>query len=66
MRRWRKRLVVVAAVTVVLAATGFAYHRHHYPYGWSHCCDKQLMFALCRYADRHDGWFPKGEESPEA
>jgi hypothetical protein len=24
------------------------------------------MFALLDYADRHGGWFPKGEESPEA
>jgi hypothetical protein len=50
----------------VLAAAGFAYHRHRYPHGWSHCCDKQLMFALLAYADRHGGWFPKGETSPEA
>jgi hypothetical protein len=24
------------------------------------------MFALLEYADRHGGWFPKGEASPEA
>src|SRR6478609_3433024 len=66
MPRWRKRLVIVAAVTVVLAASGFAYFRHLYPYGRSHCCDKQLMFALLNYADRHGGWFPRGEKSPEA
>ena len=64
MPRWRKRLVIVAAVTVVLAASGFAYFRHLYPYGRSHCCDKQLMFALLSYADRHGGWFPKGVERP--
>ena len=40
MPRWRKRLVIVAAVTVVLAASGFAYFRHLYPYGRSHCCDR--------------------------
>ena len=66
MRRWKKRAAIAIAVVAVLAAAGFAYHRHHYPYGWSHCCDKQLMFALLDYADRHGGWFPKGEESPEA
>ena len=66
MRRWRKRLVIAVAVVGVLATAGFAYYSHRYPYGWSHCCDKQLMFALLDYADRHDGWFPKGELSPEA
>jgi hypothetical protein len=66
MNRWAKRGVVAAAVVALLAAAGFAYHRHHYPFGWSHCCDKQLMFALQGYAERHRGWFPKGEATPEA
>jgi hypothetical protein len=66
MRRWTKRAAIAVAVVAVLAAAGFAYHRHRYPHGWSHCCDKQLMMALLAYADRHDGWFPRGEASPEA
>ena len=66
MRRWRRRLVVAAVVVAVSAAAGLAYHRHRYPHGWSHCCDKQLASALLDYADRHSGWFPKGEASPEA
>jgi hypothetical protein len=62
---WVKRGIVFA----MLVLAGFAYHWYHryrYPFGWSHCCDKQLMFALQEYADRHDGWFPKGEATPEA
>ncbi|HUR53819.1 MAG TPA: hypothetical protein VMZ71_06790 [Gemmataceae bacterium] len=66
MRRSRKRIAAAVAVVAVFAASAFAYHRHRYPYGWSHCCDKQLAFALLDYADRHGGWFPKGEASPEA
>src|SRR5262245_52092311 len=66
MRRWKKRAAIAVAVVAVLAAAGFAYHRHRYPHGWSHCCDKQLWMALLEYADRHGGWFPKGEASPEA
>ena len=40
--------------------------RPRYPFGPSHCCDKALSFALRAYAETHDGWFPKGESSPEA
>jgi len=68
MNQWGKRSAVAAAVVVVLAA-GFALFRLSipvYPYGWSHCCDKGLMIALLTYAENHDGWFPKGEASPEA
>jgi hypothetical protein len=66
MRRWRKRVAITAAVVAILAAAGYVYYHQRYPHGWSHCCDKQLMFALLDYADRHGGWYPKGEASPEA
>jgi hypothetical protein len=66
MRRRVKRWIVIGAVAVLVVAGLYAYHRHRYPYGWSHCCDKQLYFALSDYADHNDGWFPKGEASPEA
>jgi hypothetical protein len=66
MSRWRKRSLMIGAALTVLAASGFAYYKHKYPYGHSHCCDKQLYLALFVYADRHDGWFPRGEATPEA
>jgi hypothetical protein len=67
MRRWKKRAAgVEVALVAVLAAIAYSYYRHNYPYGWSHCCDRQLMFALHNYAEEHGGWFPKGEASPEA
>ena len=66
MPRWMKWVAVMSAVVVVLFVATFIGHRHHYPYGWSHCCDKQLMAALMNFADQNDGWFPKGEASPEA
>ena len=54
------------AVLAVIAALGFGYYRYRYPYGASHCCDKVLAFALRHYADEHEGWFPRGEATPEA
>jgi hypothetical protein len=49
-----------------IAGAGYAYYRYQYPYGRSHCCDKQLMIMLQIYAHGHNGWFPKGESCPEA
>jgi hypothetical protein len=66
MRRWGKLLAIAVVVVTAIAAAWSNYLRHRYPYGWSHCCDKQLMNALLQYADRHGGWFPKGEATPEA
>jgi hypothetical protein len=66
MRRWKKRVALTSVVVAVLAAAGTAYYRHRYPHGWSHSCDKQLLMALMAHADRHGGWFPRGEASPEA
>lgn len=68
--RWIKR---VLATVFVLAGLGLAakwYHhfqfQYEFPYGRSHNCDKMISFALLQYADAHDGWFPQGEETPEA
>ncbi|MCE9527366.1 MAG: hypothetical protein K8R36_15070 [Planctomycetales bacterium] len=66
MRKWLKRLGILAGLCGVLWGAGLAYHKYHYPYGWSHCCDLQLGGALERYAELHDGWFPNGEKTPEA
>jgi hypothetical protein len=69
MKSWGGRAAVTVATIVVLGAMGYAYVRSQlpvYPYGPSHCCDKGLMIALIAYADQHNGWFPKGEASPEA
>lgn len=43
-----------------------AWHQEKYPYGWSHCCDSNLMFILEEYANDHGGAYPAGESSPEA
>lgn len=42
------------------------HHKYKYPYGWTHCCDKGVYLALVSYAAAHDGWYPRGESSPEA
>jgi hypothetical protein len=66
MRRWVRRGAIAALVAAVLAALGLAYYRYRYPYGRSHCCDKGVAIALLGYAESHDGWFPRGEATPEA
>lgn len=62
------RFIVGAGLVLLIGSvTGwYAHHRHRYPFGWSHCCDKALALELQAYADAHQGWFPRGESCPEA
>ena len=62
----KKILLSIAIVVTVIIGAGYGCWRYTFPYGWSHSCDKQVMFALHCYADAHGGWYPRGEESPEA
>lgn len=64
-KRRRVVLVLLTVVGVVLGG-GWWYYRWTFPYGWSHSCDKQLMFALHQYAEEHGGTYPAGEATPEA
>src|ERR1700693_4883826 len=64
--KWIRRVAVLMLVPSVLALTAYGWFRHRYPYGFSHCCDLQLGFALREYASTHGGFLPAGEESPEA
>lgn len=50
----------------LIAGGGWFYYRWTFPYGWSHSCDKCLMFALHQYAEEHGGAYPAGEATPEA
>jgi len=63
MRSARNILLLLIAPLLV---GGYAWYRYTYPYGASHCCDKQLYFALHEYAHRNGGDFPAGEATPEA
>jgi hypothetical protein len=65
MKPWRAVLFLLALL-LGLAGGGWLYYRWAYPYGWSHSCDKQLMFALHQYAEDHGGAYPAGEATPEA
>jgi len=63
----RKRILLLSLTALaVVAVLPYAWYRYHFPYGRSHCCDKILSNELRTYADSHDGWFPRGEASPEA
>ena len=66
MRRWRKRILIGLAILAAVGVWKFVSYQQRYPYGWSHCCDLQLLGALQHYAENHDGWFPRGEATPEA
>lgn len=70
MAKLTKRLLmvpIVLAVVIVAAVTGcHYYYQWLFPFGWSHSCDQQLMFALERYAEDHGGAYPAGEATPEA
>ena len=63
-----RTLATILLVTTLLVVLDFGIRRTlpHYPYGRTHCCDKALHMALLQYAESHDGWFPRGEETPEA
>ncbi len=63
--KWRQLRVALLVAGAIVFGIVFAY-RSKYPYGYSHSCDKQLMFALHQYAQKYDGWFPAGADSPEA
>jgi hypothetical protein len=62
----KKRWPIVLLLLTALPVGGFLYHQWKFPYGWSHSCDKCLMFALHQYADEHGGAYPAGEATPEA
>jgi hypothetical protein len=60
------RSTVIALIAILtVAGFGRGYYRWKYPFGWSHCCDKQLANALREYAENHDGNFPTGGKTPE-
>ena len=63
-RRWM--MVLTLPIFLGMAMIGWGTYARHYPYGYSHSCDKQLLFALLNYADNHGGAFPVGKESPQA
>lgn len=66
MGRFSRRLAILLLVVALLVVGGWLAHRWYYPYGWSHCCDKQLAFALDEYAREHGGAYPARETTPEA
>jgi len=57
--------IILACIGLLVAFALWQFHRQH-PYGWSHCCDLCLYWALDEYATKHGGAFPAGEATPEA
>lgn len=62
----RRLIVLFLLIVLILAGSGWLFYRWTFPYGWSHSCDKILMFALDQYAEDHGGEYPAGEATPEA
>ena len=72
-RPWQYSLRSLFRLTLVVALLCSAcvsfrewYVKWRFPFGWSHCCDIGLMFALRDYANGHGGAYPAGECCPEA
>jgi hypothetical protein len=66
-RMWiRRGALGAAAGALLLSAIGFAAWKWRYPYGFNHCCDKQIVLGLRQYAETNGGRFPAGEITPEA
>jgi len=61
----RRRWLVPAIVGGVILTTWIGF-KVSYPYGPLHCCTKLMGQTLVSYAATHDGWFPRGQNSPEA
>jgi hypothetical protein len=62
-----KQSLVWTGIVIITAAIVFGcWWNYTFPYGPSHCCDIGLHMELRCYAEKHDGWFPRGESSPEA
>jgi hypothetical protein len=66
MRRWSRRLIIVLIALDMLVLAFIGWYQYQFPYGYSHCCDMVLSRALEDYAEKHGGWYPRGEFSPEA
>ncbi len=64
LRRYRF-LLATLIVLAGLSGGAYAWYRSIYPFGWNHCCDKQLYLALVNYADGHGKNFPAGRQRPK-
>jgi hypothetical protein len=67
-RKSRAKKIIFSLIGVIAVGitTGQVWYHYTFPYGWSHCCAKGLMFALEEYAQEHGGRYPFGGDSPEA
>jgi len=63
--RKRQWWFVPAIIGTVILST-VIWFKMSYPYGPLHCCTKILGQLLTEFAAQHDGWFPAGQNSPEA
>lgn len=63
---WRTVTLVLVGIGGIAGLSYYASYRNKYPYGWSHCCSKQLATQLQIYAEENSGRFPSGRTTPEA
>jgi len=62
----RKTIAVVGVVLALLVGALWGFYCYEFPLGMKHQCDLDVWFGLLGYAETHDGWFPRGEATPEA
>jgi hypothetical protein len=64
--RFKKLLLILAAILGLTVAGGWAWYCYTFPYGFNHCCSKQLGMSLKIFASDNNGWYPLGGKTPEA
>lgn len=62
----RRRVYMLLLAVPLFGFLGFwSYYHYEFPFGWSHCCIKNMMFSLEGYARDHGGAYPAGEATSE-
>jgi hypothetical protein len=59
-------MMTLVIVIAALFGTAYGWYRYRFPYGFNHCCLKQLGMALNEYAMANGGHYPAGAGCPEA
>jgi hypothetical protein len=64
----RSKIILSIIGVILISAIVFIYasYRYMYPNGARHICAKQIALALSMYSNDNNGFYPAGEDTPEA